>query len=382
MTEWRNNAFASRCCQCGLRLEPNFGFYRKDLTGRNIFYCLVHKEDYDEGRLPTETPDRFGQNAATPTKVEIENPEQLAQRTADLTFDKVADHFTRTVPPMVEQRLDTFAGMVDSQVNEIPTIVRNELAKLVRIAEIKVGKAPPIKLDKTHKMLPLVLTAIVNGGTPFLVGPAGSGKSTIPEQIAVVLKLKFYSASRVTSEFKLLGFVDAHGVVVRTPFREAYESGGVFCLDELDACDPEALTSFNTAFANDYCDFPDGLVKRHKNFHAVATGNTYGRGADRQYVGRNQLDAATLDRFQVFNVDYDEQLETEIAGNLEWSTYVQQVRRTVDQEKIRHIVSPRASITGARFLAGGMQREEVEDACIWKGAEDIKVRVKARMTAG
>jgi MoxR-like ATPase len=262
----------------------------------------------------------------------------------------------------------------------IPELVDERVAQLSRVAEIKIGKAPSVKVDRAHRMLEPVLMTVVAGASPMLVGPAGSGKTTLAEQVAKLLKLNFYMEARVTSEYKLLGFLDATSRVVRTQFREAYENGGVFLFDEMDASDADALTAFNAALSNGSCAFPDKLVKRHKDFYAIAACNTFGRGADRQYVGRNQLDAATLDRFEVLEVDYDEQLELEISGNPEWCRRVQKVRKAIAVEKVRHIVSPRASIMGARMLAAGMDRETVEEACIWKGLDAAnRARVAARL---
>jgi MoxR-like ATPase len=277
--------------------------------------------------------------------------------------------------------VDTVIKLMASKMAElVPELVEANLDKLSRVEAIKVGKAPAVKVDVAHQMLPTVLTAVVAGAAPFIVGPAGSGKTTLAEQIAAALKLKFYMEARVTSEFKLLGFIDAAGHVVRTQFRDAYEKGGVFLFDEVDASDADAMTAFNAALANGHCAFPDKLVKRHKDFHAIAAGNTFGRGADRQYVGRNQLDAATLDRFVVMEVDYDEQLEKQIAGDAEWVKRVQAVRAAVTVEKVRHIVSPRASIMGAKMLAAGMERSVVEEACIWKGLDaGNRARVASRM---
>lgn len=262
----------------------------------------------------------------------------------------------------------------------VPELVAMNLAKLSRVAEIKVGKAPAVKMETAHNALPDVVTMAVAGVFPFLVGPAGSGKTTLAEQVCTVLGRKFYCESRVTSEFKLLGFIDAAGHVVRTQFREAFEHGGGFLLDEVDASDPDALTAFNSALANRMCAFPDKLVKAHPDFFAIAAGNTYGRGADRQYVGRNQLDAATLDRFAIMEVDYDEMLELELSGNPEWARYVQKVRAAIEDEKVRHIVSPRASIGGAKLLAHGMDRAKVEESVIWKGLSSAeRIRVQARL---
>lgn len=264
----------------------------------------------------------------------------------------------------------------------IPELVKDNMALLSRTTEIKVAKAPPVKVDTAHRALPDIVLACVAGASPFLVGPAGSGKTTLGEQVATVLGRKFYMAARVTSEFKLMGFRDAHGGVVRTQFREAFEHGGVFLFDEVDASDADALTAFNAALANGLGDFPDGMIRKHKDFIAIAAGNTFGRGADRQYVGRNQLDAATLDRFQTFEVDYDEELERQISSDLDWVKFVQRVRKAIEREKVRHIVSPRASIIGSKLLASGMERGMVEESCIWKGlADSDRIRVRAAMGA-
>jgi predicted transcriptional regulator len=71
-----------------------------------------------------------------------------------------------------------------------------------------------------------------------------------------------------------------------------------------------------------------------------------------------------------------------LAGNSDWAAYVQKVRAAVAEEKVRHIVSPRASRNGAKLLAGGMDRQAVEESCIWKGLDDAqKGRVLSRMGA-
>ena len=107
----------------------------------------------------------------------------------------------------------------------------------------------------------------------------------------------------------ITGYMDATGDYVRTAFRNAFEHGGVFLFDEVDNGNANALGVVNSALANGSMAFPDGMVKRHPDFLCVASANTYGRGADRQYVGRQALDAAFMDRFEVIHVDYDEALE-------------------------------------------------------------------------
>lgn len=330
------NEYAGTCAVCRTTVPAYSGYWKSGSV-----FCSAHADKEAA--------------AGAPTKPKVVDPESEA---VGKVIDLMVARFTELVPELVAENLD----------------------KLSRVEEIKIGKAPAIKIDKAHNMLPTVITAVMAGAHPYLVGPAGSGKTTLAEQVAKALKCEFYMEARVTSEFKLIGFIDAQGKVVRTQFREAYEKGGVFLFDEVDASDADAMTAFNAALANGRCAFPDKLVTRHKDFVAIAAGNTFGRGADRQYVGRNQLDAATLDRFVILEVDYDEVLERELAADAKWVKRVQAVRAAVTVEKVRHIVSPRASIVGAQLLAAGMAWEAVEEACIWKGLDPSnRSRVAARM---
>lgn len=231
-----------------------------------------------------------------------------------------------------------------------------------------------------HEKYEAVLKAVANDVAVMLVGPAGSGKTTLCEQVAEALDMRFYFTGAVASEYKLSGFVDAQGRIVSTAFREAYKNGGLFLFDEVDASMPQAIMAFNAALANGHCDFPGDTepTKRHPNFRVVAAANTYGRGADRQYVGRNQLDAASLDRFAVINMDYDEAMETALAGNRQWTLRVQRIRKELEKQQVRHIVSPRASIMGAKLLAAGFSTDEALEATVWKGLDkETKARIAA-----
>ncbi|MEE7442653.1 AAA family ATPase [Methylobacterium oryzae] len=229
-----------------------------------------------------------------------------------------------------------------------------------------------------HKVLPDVIKMLSAGVNVMMVGPAGSGKTTIAHQAAQALDLPFYFNGALNSEYKLTGFVDAQGRIVSTAFRKAYETGGVYLFDEIDASMPDALLAFNAALSNGQADFPDGTIPKHDKFHCVAAANTFGRGADRVYVGRNQLDGASLDRFCVINVDYDEDLERALSANDNWTGYVQKVRKAVFDLKIRHVVSPRASISGSRMLAAGLPQEFVEEAALFKGMDrDSLSKIKA-----
>lgn len=258
--------------------------------------------------------------------------------------------------------------------------IEDAVATATRRIEVKIVGKPEVKIDCAHKSFDKVLNFAAQRKALMMVGPAGSGKTTLAEQVANALGVDFFMAGKTNDEVKITGYMDATGNYRDTAFRRAYENGGLFLFDEVDGWSADALIAVNAPLAGQWGDFPDGMVRRHPDFIPIAAGNTFGRGADRQYVGREQLDAATLDRFAVIEIDYDEELERRIACDRDWTLYVQQVRAAVAKEKVRHIVSPRASIDGGVMIKAGMPRAEVEEAYIWKGMEEVvRNRIKASM---
>lgn len=214
-----------------------------------------------------------------------------------------------------------------------------------------------------HETFGLLLPALKAGINVFMVGPAGSGKTTCVAQVAESLRLPFFFNGALQSEYKLTGFRDAHGKVHRTAFREAFEFGGVYLFDEIDASQPAALLAFNAALANGVFDFPDRTIRKHRNFRCVAAANTWGKGASLEYVGRNALDGATLDRFAMVEMNYDPRLERQIAlaaagENSElaevWLKIVGAAREAARQHQIRHIISPRATKDGLGLIVNGL----------------------------
>lgn len=255
---------------------------------------------------------------------------------------------------------------------------RKETVKVIEVKQP--GDLPNKKIGIAHKLTEQIAQVCNLGVHQMLVGPAGGGKTTCCEKVAEILNLTFYpmSVGPQTTKSDLLGFIDAAGNYHTTPLREAFEKGGLLLLDEVDAANAGVLTIINALLANGYCSFPDGIKQRHEGFRCICACNTYGRGADRQYVGRNQLDAATLDRFAVVDFDYDEDLERAIAGNNTWVKKVQKFRKRAFDLKMRVVISPRASIFGSRLLASGMNENLVEELVVWKGVSaEIRSKIQA-----
>lgn len=257
--------------------------------------------------------------------------------------------------------------------------IRSMVAQMIREASVGSSKTIEVKLPsgeirnvgRQHNRFERLLKLAIARVNTWMVGPAGSGKTSAAKGVADALGLPFFFNGAIDSEHKLLGFVDAGGKIVSRPFREAYENGGVYLFDEIDASMPSALLAFNAALANGFADFPDRCVNRHPDCIIIAAGNVYD-GATTEYVGRMKQDKAFQDRFVILAWPYDEEFEREIAGNDAWVSYVQKVRALVLQHGVKVVVSPRASIYGATLLAHGFPREEVIEMTIRKGLSEAE----------
>jgi cobaltochelatase CobS len=233
-------------------------------------------------------------------------------------------------------------------------------------------------IGKQHKQFEKLLANAACRNNVLLVGPAGTGKTHASKSVSEALELEFWynaiSGQSTMSQF--FGYTDANGKYITTAFREAYENGGVYLLDEFDAGNPNILTSLNAAIANGLASFPDGMIKAHEDFICIAAANTYGTGATAEYNGRNRLDAATLDRFAVIEWGYDEELEMEIAKDKAWCAFVQTVRRAVSElQGIKAVISPRAMQMGEKLLAYGLSKKDVMQMTVFKGMTEKDVRM-------
>lgn len=242
----------------------------------------------------------------------------------------------------------------------------------------------------THDRFDRVLKLASIRQNVLIVGPAGCGKTRLAAQVAEALGLSFafVSCSAGMSESALQGWllpVQAGGAFCYVPaaFVTAYEHGGVFLLDELDAADENLLLVINSALANGQMSIPQRhgqpIVQRHADFVCIAAANTYGHGADRVYAGRNQLDAATLDRFRagIVTMDYDEALEGQLCDPdvLEWG---HAIRRQITAHRLRRVMSTRALLdfTRQKDLLG-FERADWEESYLADWSRDERVKVGA-----
>lgn len=241
-----------------------------------------------------------------------------------------------------------------------------------------------------HPQVPQIAAWLRSNVPVWAWGGAGSGKTHLARQVAAMLEIepRVVSVDPTLTVAKLLGYRNvANGGFVEGFLYQAYKSGGLVALDEIDTGDPGVVASLNALLSNTHYLFPNGeTVERHPKFFTLALANTRGTGAVAGYTARNRLDAATLDRFAVIEIKYDAGLEMALAcgqgvPSRPWrpgqpaqsdtqKRYVEWVQKVRQQVGNSVLVSPRASINGCRALRHGIPMGEIAEALVFKLVAD------------
>jgi len=232
---------------------------------------------------------------------------------------------------------------------------------------------PDSKKDKDlglqHKQFEGLLSIINNSMPVLMVGLPAVGKTFAAEKAAQALNLDFHAISigQQTTKSDIMGFMSATGNYVTTPFRKAFEKGGIFLMDEIDAGNPNVLIQINSAISNGFVEFPDKMVRVHKDFRFIGTANTYGGGINSKFVGRNQLDAATLDRFCFIDWQIDESLEEALVQNEMLCKLIRTMRKVVQDEEMEVIITTRSAMFADKLLEIGYTVDEAISMAVFRG---------------
>jgi cobaltochelatase CobS len=241
-----------------------------------------------------------------------------------------------------------------------------------RVTNITFGTRETVTLEgRQHAQFEELLSVLVDDREhAYLYGPPGTGKTTLAMNVAKALSLPFrsISCSPDMMSSRLIGYMDANGKYVRTAFRDWFEYGGIFLLDEGDNATGSILTTLNQSLSNGSMQFPDEHVERHDDAYLCLAANTFGTGPTAQFAGRSALDAATLDRFARIAVPVDETLEREMVHAVwndtvkadRWIADVRRYRANVESLGLKVFITPRFAVRGAKMLKRGVAQNEAE----------------------
>lgn len=331
--------------------------------------------------VPCDTPEDAPKPRPRAERPVVNTPRQPINPSEGGLGDKVADALGLTA--VIQAAVDA----------AIPNAVADAVAKAT---EGRVTVTHEVRhADKTividglvHQAFGEIIEAINAGFVNiFLRGPAGTGKSTLGKQVAKALDVAFasLSCSGGMTESALTGRLLPGGEGGRfkyysSDFVECYTKPSVILLDEFDAIDPNVAVVANSATANGGMHIDtrrvggefDSYIERDPRCIIIVAANTYGLGADAQYVGRNPLDAATLDRYvgAMIEVDYDPEIERAL-GDPEIVALVQVWRHKAQAAKLQRVISTRMIESGTKWKRAGKPLKTIKAKLLfgWKPDE-------------
>lgn len=328
---------------------------------------------------------------------EVPVPESIRPGAESIPEDDEPSDPIATVLGSVEKAMrEAMKPALDA--DQVRDMIRAELRDMpAPVVQVVLPDLDPIEVEGTqHHLFEKMLGAVNARLNVFLTGAPGTGKTTLCAQVAKGLGIEFrhLSCHPQMTGVSLFGYCDAKGDYVRTDFRDAYEHGYLFLLDEADNGNGGIIAALNAAIENGSCSFPDGMVKRHPDFRIAIAANTLGTGATADFAGRNKLDPATLNRFVYLHVGIDEAVEeamvlaeadpadsksTEQA--IAWLAKVRQCRANEEaaQMRPRVFITPRDARDGARLIRLGWTAKEAAEAKFLASCDDT---ARAKILAG
>ena len=209
----------------------------------------------------------------------------------------------------------------------------------------------------------------------YLWGHAGTGKTTIYEQIAARTNrpmLRVQHTANMEEEHVIGGWRlrDGKTIFELGPLAQAMKHGWIYMADEYDFGRPEVLSLYQPVLEGKplvikEADDANRVIRPHPGFRFVATGNTNGQGDETGlYQGTTMQNAANYERFGIVEqMPYmEEAMEIKLvsaqaripqADAKKLVKFANSIRREFESAKLSNPISPRSLIYAARI---GMAR--------------------------
>lgn len=363
-----------------------------ELTTKELQRCYrnigkVSERHWDRAALENGIKAHFGLAVTPSVSVpKVPTPSVSVSATAPTTsldLGIISQVISATVAEAMANYAPPTPSLDEARVAEIVAegIAKATLPQTVTVISPKVPQGSTVQ--GAHKDFTKVVKLVGAGLYPWLHGEAGTGKTTLAMQIADALGLPFYGKSMTlqTTESSFFGYQTADGTLVRKAFREAWEHGGVFLLDEASSVHPNLAATINMAAANGICEFPDGMIRQHSDFRLIAAANDIGQGPSSKYPKGVKQDTSFLDRFTFKEITLDESIvDAGVRSRLQgyqadrWLTIWSVARSNARGGAVT--VTPRSAFQGAEMIALGFTEREAAESAILRGADgDLATRI-------
>lgn len=257
---------------------------------------------------------------------------------------------------------------------------------------ISIGVNEPVTFpadEIIHEAAVEIIEDMADGMHVYMTGEPGTGKSRLAVTVAKALgfaddDIVIFPVSNMDQKNSLMGYnLPTTGEYQRGPLYDAFQ-GKFVVLEELDAGNGAAMTATNIALDAPYVTFPNGeTLERPDQVFIIGAGNTTGKGGDMMFL-RNQMDAATRNRWVFHHVTYDRNLERQvispILGDLteRWLTYCWAIREAVEGERV--VFSTRNIRHGAMMLRRGRDIGSIVERALLPGESTDIVRKSGALT--
>jgi energy-coupling factor transporter ATP-binding protein EcfA2 len=372
-------------------------------TGSKAYYWTLQQRDWSqsnpfrgpEGYQPINSSANefkpYKPQWTPPSPVNVPNAVDTSESKYDdgSAYDKIINKKRIDQLQEMEKESNELIGKLTKRIGTLEDMVdRLESTRKVEIKIIKPDLTEVLITKRVHPMFEEVLFHLEAGDNVMLVGPSGCGKTYLSEDIANALNVPYglqcYSGG--VSEFKLFGRSTPNittGAQEYHPsqFIDLLDKPAVFMHDEIDAGDPNMTISLNAVLTTGKVSVDrkkNPVVVRHDRNMQMSAANTMGTGADRKFVGRNQLDAAFLTRWTLLEMDYDKALELALCpGAEEMVETMHRYREKVVANRLEREITTRFICKAYKWMERGKDMDFVNKRLFTGWREDEITRVKS-----
>ena len=355
-----------------------------------IDYILGGELPKEETQVPTPQPTPLP-HTPRPASTEQTTVGGLEEIIVNGVLTKVQPFIEEGIGNAVKETEDTLISTFHEETNKLAEKVDKKIEGLQRPIKVYINDVETKEVSGLkHEKFAEVLECLKLFGRVWTFGPSGTGKSFLIEQCAKALGFdkeegtyEYLKGSAGVTESHMTGRMTFDGTFIDGSVARAFRNGTFLCLDEFDGFDANAGLVFNSVLDNQGVlstpnDKDNPHVLKKDGFNVAVASNTLCDGQDFEYVGRGQIDGATLDRLQAVKVyiDYDKNIERALSGDfIDMAECLWELRNRIQKNHLKRIISTRLFVDGQTWRLAGKSNKVLLDkiTCGWTKEELDKI---------